>query len=56
VHIDERDAVFQELLGDFKRDALPYLAKSEFPGRFSRSKYREIVQNLYKYKNILENV
>jgi len=56
VHIDEKEAVFRELLDAFKRDALPYLAKDNFPQRFSRSKYRDIVQNGYKYKDRLGNI
>ena len=51
----EKDRVFAELLADFKRDALPYLAKEDFPRRFSQSKYREIIRNWYKYKDRLES-
>jgi hypothetical protein len=53
VHNAEKEAVFRDLLEAFKRDALPYLAKDNFPQRFSRSKYRDIVQNVYKYKDRL---
>ncbi|MDI9571499.1 MAG: hypothetical protein QM278_12455 [Pseudomonadota bacterium] len=52
----EKDRVFAELLTDFKRDALPYLAREGFPRSFSQSKYREIISNLYKYKDRLESV
>jgi hypothetical protein len=55
VHLDAKEEVFRELLDTFKRDALPYLAQDNFPQRFSRSKYREIVQNWYKYKDRLGN-
>ena len=56
VHNAETETVFRNLLDDFKRDALPYLAKEEFPRRHSRSKYRDIVQNPYKYKDLLGNI
>jgi hypothetical protein len=51
----DTDRVFAELLGDFKRDALPYLVREDFPRRFSRSKYREIVNNWYQYRHLFEN-
>lgn len=56
VHIDEKEAVFRDLLDAFKRDALPYLAQDNFPQRFSRSKYRDIIQNIYKYKDRLGDI
>lgn len=56
VHIDEKETVFRDLLDAFKRDALPYLAQDNFPQRFSRSKYRDIIQNIYKYKDRLGNI
>ena len=55
VHNAEAETVLRNLLNDFKRDALPYLAKDEFPRKFSQSKYREILQNWYKYKDRLGN-
>ncbi len=51
----EKDLVFAELLDDFKRDALPYLAKPDFPRRFSQSKYREILRNPHQYRSRLES-
>ncbi len=56
VHNAETETVFRNLLDDFKKDALPYLAKDEFPRKFSQSKYREILQNWYKYKDRLGNI
>lgn len=56
VHNAETETVFRNLLDDFKKDALPYLAKDEFPRKFSQSKYREILQNWYKYKDHLGNI
>jgi hypothetical protein len=45
----EKDAVFQEMLTAFKKDALPYLSRDEFPRQFARSRLRDIEQNWYKY-------
>jgi hypothetical protein len=45
----EREAVFAELLEGFRAGALPYLERPDFPRRFSRSRYREILQNPWKY-------
>ena len=56
VHNSETETVFRNLLDDFKKDALPYLAKDEFPWKFSQSKYRAILQNWYKYKDRLGNI
>jgi len=56
VNNDDKERVFAELLGDFKRDALPYLAKEDFPRRFSQSKYRELLQNPHKYRSRLESL
>ncbi|MDQ1277801.1 MAG: hypothetical protein QG555_843 [Thermodesulfobacteriota bacterium] len=53
VHNAETETVFRNLLNDFKRDALPYLAQDNFPRHYSRSKYRDIVQNPYKYQDRL---
>ena len=47
---DEKDSVSQRLLDTFKQDSLPYLSNSKFPARFALSKYREILQNPYKYR------
>ncbi|MGV8081645.1 MAG: hypothetical protein AB2L22_16485 [Syntrophales bacterium] len=44
-----REAVFAELLGGFRTDALPYLERPDFPRRFSLNRYREILQNPWKY-------
>ncbi len=47
-----RETVFRELLENFKRDSLPYLARPHFPSRFALSKLRDILQNPYKYRHI----
>jgi len=47
-----RETVFRELLEDFKRDSLPYLARPHFPSRFARSKFRDILQHPYTYDHI----
>ena len=47
---DEKDRVFRTLLETFKLDSLPYLSSPKFPARFALSKYREILQNPYKYR------
>jgi hypothetical protein len=46
----EKDTVFLTLLSTFKQDSLPYLSSPKFPARFALSKYREILQNPYKYR------
>lgn len=50
---DEKDAVLMQLLADFKRDSLPYIAKPSFPSRFVLSRLRDIEQHSYKYRHIL---
>jgi hypothetical protein len=47
---EEKDHVFRTLLETFKRDSLPYLSSPKFSARFAQSKYREILQNPYKYR------
>ena len=47
----EKENVFRKLLETFKQDSLPYLSSPKFPARFALSKYREIMQNPYKYRN-----
>jgi len=49
VNAAKKDAVFEDLVTTFKGDALPYLSKADFPQQFTRSKFRDIVQNWYKY-------
>lgn len=45
----QKDAVFEELVTDFKNNVLPYLSKADFPRQFARSKFRDIKINWYKY-------
>jgi len=44
--------VFDKLLDDFREDSLPYLSRTDFPARFALSKFRDILQNPYKYRDI----
>jgi len=46
---EEKEAVFRALLESFRKDALPYLSGEKFPGRFSLSKFMDIVKHPYKY-------
>ena len=45
----DREAVFQELLVNFKENSLAYLGRSSFPRGFALSRYRDIQKNFYKY-------
>lgn len=46
----QRDAVFRILLDHFKQASLPYLSGPAFRARFIAAKYRELLQNPYKYR------
>jgi hypothetical protein len=48
------EAVSRELRDAFRRDALVYLSRPDFPRRFSLSKYREIEANPYRYREFLK--
>lgn len=50
----EKDAVIQEFLKSFKKDILPYLSRPAFPRNFSLFKYRDIENNPYKYRLLLQ--
>lgn len=52
---EQRDDVFRTLLATFKQTTLPYLSIPEFRTRFAASKYREILQNPYKYRQRQDN-
>jgi hypothetical protein len=54
VNTDDKEKVFSKLLGDFKRDSIPYLGHRQFPPRFARSKYNEIQKHYYRYRHLLE--
>ncbi len=43
--------IFADLLEDFRRDALPYLSKSNFPMRFALSKLSEILRYPHRYRD-----
>jgi len=47
---EQTDAVFRTLLATFKQTSLPYLSSLKFRARFAASRYREILQNPYKYR------
>jgi len=53
VNKEDKEKVFNELSDAFKKDTLPYITKSNFPSRFALSKYRDIQNNLYKYRHLL---
>ena len=54
VHLDDRERIFGELVSDFKQGSLRYIGHTEFPRRFALSRLREIMQNTYKYRHILQ--
>ena len=54
VNTVDKEKVFDELLGDFKRDSIPYLGRQNFPLRFAQSKYTEIQKHYYRYRHLLE--
>jgi hypothetical protein len=47
---DQENDVFRTLLETFKQASLPYLSTPQFRNRFAASRYREILQNPYKYR------
>jgi hypothetical protein len=47
---DQKDVVSRPLLDHFKQASLPYLSSPKFRARFAASKYRDILQNPYKYR------
>jgi len=56
VDSQDKETVFADLLDDFKRDSLPYIARGNFPARFALSKYDEIQRRYYKYRHILDDI
>ncbi|MFB3926096.1 MAG: hypothetical protein ACE14T_08575 [Syntrophales bacterium] len=44
-----KEAVFRELLEDFKKTSLPYISKPHFPARFVLSRFMDIKKHPYKY-------
>ncbi|HOO40502.1 MAG TPA: hypothetical protein PK425_10410 [Syntrophales bacterium] len=46
----QREDVFRQFVDTFKKDTLPYLSKPDFPRRFALSRYRDIVNNPFKYR------
>jgi hypothetical protein len=51
----QKDDVFRTLLETFKQASLSYLASPRFRTRFAASKYQEIIQNPYKYRQRQDN-
>lgn len=54
VHHNDREKVFNELVSDFKKGSLRYIENPEFPRRLALSRLRDIMQNAYKYRHILQ--
>lgn len=54
VNNKEKEAVFQQLMDTFNKDALPYLSKPTFPQSFALSKYWDVEKNRYKFSPFLE--
>ena len=48
----ERNQVFQRFINTFKKDTLPYLSKPDFARRFALSKYRDMENNPFQYREI----
>jgi len=49
VPVRDREKVFREFEGHFKKDVLPYISKPHFASRFVLSKYQDIRKNPWKY-------
>ena len=47
---NDREIIFQQFIDTFRRNVLPYLDTSDFPRQFVLSKYRDILQNPFKYR------
>jgi hypothetical protein len=50
VEKDAKDAVFTELLDEFKENSLAYISRPTFPSKLAKSKYLEIQKHPYKYQ------
>ena len=50
VSSEQKDDVFRTMLETFRQALLPYLSNPKFRARFAVSKYRDILQNPYKYR------
>ncbi|MEN6463875.1 MAG: hypothetical protein ABFD62_01715 [Syntrophaceae bacterium] len=51
VRTDEKDEIYNQLLGEFRDTTLKYISRPNFPAGFVMSKFMEIQRNPYKYKN-----
>ena len=47
----EKESFFKELLEDFKKNSMPYLARPKFPAGFAMSKYMDIQKRPYHYRH-----
>ena len=47
---ENRESVFDEMVGDFKRDSLPYIERASFPSRFVLSKLSDIRKRPHRYR------
>ena len=50
VHLKDRDAVFGQLLSDFKETTMKYISRPDFASGFAKSKLMDIQRNPYKYR------
>ncbi len=50
VVLKDRDAVFGQLLGEFKETTLKYISRPDFAAGFARSKFMDIQRNPHKYR------
>jgi hypothetical protein len=55
VKTEQKEQVFSAMLETFKQASLPYLSHPQFRTRFAASKYRDILQNPYKYRSAPES-
>ncbi|MCK9274019.1 MAG: hypothetical protein M0P57_02900 [Syntrophales bacterium] len=54
VRVEDKDAVFNELLEDFKKDALRYLARPNFAASLILSRLSDIKKRPHRYRKYLE--
>ena len=47
---DSKEAVFTELLNEFKENSLDYISRPTFPSKMAKSKYLDIQKHPYKYQ------
>ena len=52
---DDSETVFRQFMDTFRQNVLPYLNTADFPRRFVLSKYRDILNNPFKYRQDNDN-